>query len=146
MDASPQAQKQQRPAARLQGVVAEHGAHRVRVAGGAHAFNIRQAFRKLGRTRRIAATMPNFLLALALVAETDLIAAVPRQAARYARQLGVVLADPPAPLAPLTRSPIHVIATRAALEDPGVAWLFRVLSGCMQKPKRTRHERGSATH
>jgi DNA-binding transcriptional LysR family regulator len=99
--------------------------------------NVDMELKKLGRTRRIAATMPNFLLALALVAETDLIAAVPRQAATYARKLGVVLADPPAPLAPLTRSPINVIATRAALDDPGVAWLFRVVSECMQKKART---------
>ena len=55
--------------------------------------NVDVALKKLGRTRRIAATVPNFLLALALVAETDLIAAVPRQAAAYARRLGFVHLD-----------------------------------------------------
>jgi len=98
--------------------------------------NVDAELKKLGRTRRIAATVPNFLLALALVAETDLIAAVPRQAAAHARGLGVVLADPPPPLAPLTRSSINLIATRAALEDAGVAWLFRVVSECMGRPPR----------
>lgn len=86
--------------------------------------------KKHGLTRRIGVTVPNFLLALALVAETDLVAAVPRHAAAHAHRLGLVLADPPAPLAPLARSPINVTATRAALEDAGVAWLFRVVSEC----------------
>jgi len=87
---------------------------------------------KLGRTRRIAATVPSFLSALALVAETDLVAAVPRQSASYARRFGIVLVDPPAPLAPLMRSPVGVIATRAALADAGVAWL----AGAIQPPRR----------
>jgi len=101
--------------------------------------NVDLELKKLGRVRRIATTVPNFLLALALVAESDLIAAVPRRAAAHAQRLGVVLVDPPAPLAPLTRSPIHVIATRAALADAGVAWLFRLVSECMAKqPRRAR--------
>jgi DNA-binding transcriptional LysR family regulator len=49
--------------------------------------------KKLGRVRRVAATVPNFLFALAVVAETDLIAAVPRRAATHAHRFGVVLAD-----------------------------------------------------
>ena len=93
--------------------------------------NVDLELKKLGRTRRVAATVPNFLLALALVAETDLVAAVPRQAAAHARRLGVVLVDPPAPLAPLARSAIKVLCTRAALEDAGIAWLFGVVSTCM---------------
>jgi len=101
--------------------------------------NVDVALKKLGRTRRIAATVPNVLLALALVAETDLMAAVPRQAAAYARKLGVVLAEPPAPLAPLTLSSINVIATRSALQDAGVAWLFGLVSKCMRPaPRRAR--------
>ena len=94
--------------------------------------------KKLGRTRRVVATVPNFLFALAVVAETDLVAAVPRHASAYAERFGVVLVDPPAPLAPLTRSAIQVIATRAAMADPGVAWLFGVLTECMGKPRSKR--------
>jgi DNA-binding transcriptional LysR family regulator len=82
---------------------------------------------KLGRTRRIAATVPSFLFALALVADTDLVAAVPRRSAIYARRFGIVLVDPPAPLAPLMRSWISVIATRAAMADAGVAWLYEAI-------------------
>jgi DNA-binding transcriptional LysR family regulator len=96
--------------------------------------------KKLGRARRVAATVPNFLFALAVVAETDLVAAVPRHTAAHARRLGVVLADPPAPLAPLMRSALQVIATRAAMADPGVAWLFGILLESVetQRPRRRR--------
>jgi DNA-binding transcriptional LysR family regulator len=92
--------------------------------------------KKLGRVRRVAATVPNFLFALAVVAETDLVAAVPRHAAMYAARFGVRLADPPAPLVPLSRSAIQVIATRAAMADPGVSWLLRVLTECMSQQQR----------
>lgn len=101
--------------------------------------NVDVELKKLGRTRRIAATVPNFLLALALVAETDLIAAVPRGAAVHARRFGVVLAAPPAPLAPLTPSSINLIATRAAMTDSGVAWLARLLVECAARPATRRH-------
>src|SRR5215471_8211739 len=91
--------------------------------------------KKLGRARRVGATVPSFLLALAIVAETDLIAAVPRQLATYAQRFGVALADPPAPLAPLSRSAIHLIGTRPAMADPGVSWLWGLLTECMGKTR-----------
>lgn len=109
-------------------------ASHVLVSATGDAFgNVDIELKKLGRARRIAATVPNFMLALALVAETDLVAAVPRAAAEHARKLGVQLVDPPAPLAPLTRSAINVIASRAALDDAGVAWLFRMISERAQR-------------
>jgi DNA-binding transcriptional LysR family regulator len=111
----------------------------VSMTGDPHG-NVDARLKKLGRVRRVAATVPNFLFALAVVAETDLIAAVPRHAATYAHRFGVVLADPPAPLAPLARSAIQVIATRAAMADPGVAWLFGVVTECLGR-KRRRHGR-----
>jgi DNA-binding transcriptional LysR family regulator len=115
----------------------------VSMTGDPHG-NVDSELKKLGRVRRIAATVPNFLLALTLVAETDLVAAVPRRAADHARRLGVVLVDPPAPLAPLARSAISVIATRAALEDAGVAWLFGMVNKCMRGGSR-RHRREPAS-
>lgn len=103
--------------------------------------NVDVELSKIGRCRRVAATVPNFLLALALVAETDLLAAVPRAAEACARRLGVVLVDPPAPLAPLTRSSIHLIVTRAAMADAGVAWLVRTLVSAISGLARThRHQ------
>jgi DNA-binding transcriptional LysR family regulator len=95
--------------------------------------NVDVTLKSLGRVRRVAVTFPNFLFALAVVAETDLIAAVPRRAATFAKRFGVVLVPPPAPLAPLGRSAIQVIASRAAMADPGVAWLFGVLEDCVVK-------------
>jgi DNA-binding transcriptional LysR family regulator len=109
----------------------------VSVTGDPHG-NVDVALAKLGRSRRVAITVPNFLLALALVAETDLIAAVPRRAAAYARRFDVVLANPPSPLAPLTPSSIQLIATRAAMADAGVAWLASLVVGCMALPARRR--------
>lgn len=107
-------------------------------ASGDTRGNVDVELKKLGRSRRIGATVPSFLLALALVAKTDLLAAVPRGAAAQARGFGVVLAEPPPPLAPLTRSSIHLIATRAALLDGGVAWLARVLVECVAQPRSRR--------
>jgi DNA-binding transcriptional LysR family regulator len=98
---------------------------------------------KLGRSRRVAVTVTNFLFALALVADSDLVTAVPRQSSIYARRFGIVLAEPPPPLAPLMRAPIHVVATRAAMADAGVAWLFRAITECMS---RKRPSRNSSNH
>lgn len=116
----------------------------VSMTGDPHG-NVDALLKKLGRVRRVAATVPNFLFALSVVAETDLIAAVPRHAAAHAQRFGVVLVEPPAQIAPLTHSAIQVIATRTALTDPGVAWLFRVLTDCMSKPgQRKRAQSRSA--
>lgn len=101
--------------------------------------NVDVALEKLGRRRRVAATVPHFLLALALVAETDLVAAVPRLAAPQARRLGVALLEPPAPLAPLTRSALSLITTQAALADAGVAWLYDLVK--TRAPATPRHRR-----
>jgi DNA-binding transcriptional LysR family regulator len=110
----------------------------VSLTGDPHG-NVDVELNKLGRARRVAATVPNFMSALALVAETDLIAAVPRQAGPYAARFGVVLANPPAPLAPLGRSSINLIATKAALADAGVAWLQRTIAACVPPSGRSTH-------
>jgi hypothetical protein len=67
------------------------------------------------------------MLALALVAETDLIAALPRQlVARHAPRFDIVATKPPLPL---KSDRIAAVATTAALRDDGVAWLFGMLHG-----------------
>ncbi len=109
----------------------------VSTSGDPHG-NVDIALAKLGRSRRVAATVPNYLLALALVAQTDLIAAVPRGAAAYARKFGVVFTNPPSPLAPLTPSSIHLIATRAAMADAGVAWFASLVVECASRGARRR--------
>jgi len=97
----------------------------VSMAGEPFGF-VDKALAEQGRSRRIAMTVPNFMLALALVADSDLLAALPesllsRNAARFGLQ-GVT-----APL-PLPAFQISGIATRAALTDAGVAWLFGTLA------------------
>lgn len=116
----------------------------VSMTGDPHG-NVDVQLKKLGRARRVAATVPNFLLALAVVAETDLLAAVPRRAAVYAEQFGVAFVNPPAPLAPLSRSAIRIIATKAAMADPGVSWLFQVLVDCMSKRRAARRAHGASS-
>ena len=77
------------------------------------------------RARRVALTVPNFMLALTLLAETDLIAALPRHlAASYAAQFGLTAVELPLPVA---RNKIRVVVPKAALMDAGVAWLFETL-------------------
>lgn len=116
----------------------------VSTAGDPHG-NVDVQLKKLGRTRRVTTTVPNFLLALAVVADTNLLAAVPRQAASYAQRFDLLLVDPPKPLLPLSRSPIQLIATRAALGDPGVAWLFQLAVQCAVGPRAKTVRSGSSS-
>jgi DNA-binding transcriptional LysR family regulator len=70
----------------------------------------------------VALTVPHFMLALAVVADSDLLTVLPRRfAARHAPGLGVVTRD--APLA-LDRSLLNAVSPEAALMDQGVAWLL----------------------
>ena len=93
----------------------------VSLTGDAHGF-VDRVLGEQGRTRRVALTVPNFMFALALVAETDLITALPRRfAARHARRFGVVRREAPLPLG---RFRLTAIAPRVAMMDAGLAWLF----------------------
>lgn len=97
----------------------------VSMAGDPFGF-VDKALAEHGRSRRLAMTVPNFMLALALVADSDLLAALPQSLlSRNASRFG--LQSVPAPV-PLPNFQISAIATRAALTDAGVAWLFGVLS------------------
>lgn len=79
-----------------------------------------------GLTRRVALAVPNFMFALAVVAETDLLAALPgRFVAMHAPRFGVVSTEAPLPL---PSSQIRAVATNAAMADAGVAWLIETLA------------------
>jgi DNA-binding transcriptional LysR family regulator len=94
-------------------------------SGDAHGF-VDEALAEMGLARRVAVVVSNFMLALAALEHTDLITAVPRglvqtHGARFG--LGWVPA-----LWTMTRpSTLHVVATRAAMQDAGIAWLFETL-------------------
>ena len=72
-----------------------------------------------GRSRRVAPTVPNFLMALAVLAETDMIAALPRAfVALHAARFGVVAVEPPLPL---VRFRLNAVMPAGAALDAGLA-------------------------
>jgi DNA-binding transcriptional LysR family regulator len=80
----------------------------------------------LGLSRRVVMTVPNFMMALAVVSETDMIAALPeRIVANHAARFDIVTVK--APLA-LPRFNIRAITPKVALMDAGLAWLFDTLA------------------
>ncbi len=99
-----------------------------------------------GLTRRVALTVPNFMLAIALVAETDLVAAMPTSFIRmHAARFGVT--SVPAPL-PFDRFPVRLIAPKVAMMDAGIAWLFDRLATAWEvatTSRPTRRRRISAS-
>ena len=78
---------------------------------------------KQKRKRRVVLTVPTFLLALVMVAGSDLLVAVPRNLIDvHGDRLGLAFTD--LPMATGDLDPAYVVASRAALLDAGVAWLF----------------------
>lgn len=99
--------------------------HLVVSLGGDPRGFVDEALARQGRLRRVALTVPNFMFALAVAAETDLICAVPRHfAAAHAARFGLVAVEP---LMPLGRSTINLVLPEVALMDAGVAWLVALL-------------------
>ena len=91
-----------------------------------------------GYSRRIVLTVPNFMFALAVIAETDLISALPRRfVAMHATRFGVLGLDAPVPLRTFR---LNAVATKAAMMDAGLAWLFDLLAGAKQAAP-SRHKR-----
>ena len=77
-------------------------------------------------TRRIGLTVPNFMLALATIAETSLISALPRRlVAMNARRFGIVAVDAPLSL-PTFR--LNAVAPKVAMMDEGLTWIFDLLA------------------
>lgn len=73
--------------------------------------------------RRVAVTVPNFMLALSLIASTELLGVVPRNLVDvHGERIGLKTVELPIALGDF--DPVYVIASRAAMLDAGVAWLF----------------------
>jgi DNA-binding transcriptional LysR family regulator len=84
----------------------------------------------MGHSRRVALTVPNFMLALAQLADSDLVATLPRRlVTRHAKRFELVAC--PIPL-PWTPDPVRIVASKAAIADSGLAWLFDTLAGCFE--------------
>ncbi|MBC7992545.1 MAG: LysR family transcriptional regulator [Rhizobacter sp.] len=99
-------------------------------SGDAHGF-VDQVLAEHGRERRIALTVPNFMFALSIVAETDLVCALPRRfAAMHAARFGIVNLEAPLPMG---RFQLHAVTPKAALMDAGLKWLFELLCTCAKR-------------
>ena len=106
----------------------------VSLTGDARGFTD-EALAMRGLSRRIEVTVPNFMMALAIIAETDLIAALPKQlVTMHASRFQVVGSKSPLPP---RRDLIRAIVSRAALADAGVAWLFGIMQGVAGKSRAT---------
>ncbi len=87
--------------------------------------HVDEALAQQGRARRVAVTVPNFMFAFAVIADTDLIAALPRRfAAMHAARFDVVVMDVPMPMAGFR---LNAVAPKAAMTDAGLAWFFDLL-------------------
>ncbi|MBR0906839.1 LysR family transcriptional regulator [Bradyrhizobium liaoningense] len=98
----------------------------VSLSGEARGF-VDEMLAKRGLERRIALTVPNFMMALVQLSGSDLIAALPRRLAEHhAGRFGLVFVE-----LPFTRKPdtIRAIATKAAMRDAGIAWLMQIVVG-----------------
>jgi DNA-binding transcriptional LysR family regulator len=107
----------------------------VSLTGDAYGF-VDRVLQEQGRSRRVALTAPNFMLALPLVAESDMIAAVPRRfAAMHASRFGLDVKEAPLPLG---RFQLNAVVSKAAMMDIGVSWLLQVIGstvGSANKPR-----------
>jgi DNA-binding transcriptional LysR family regulator len=80
------------------------------------------ALAECGVARRVVLTVPNFAMALWVVADGELAGALPRRfLAMHGRRFGVVAVEAPLPL-PFFR--LNAVVPKAALMDDGVAWLL----------------------
>jgi DNA-binding transcriptional LysR family regulator len=78
-----------------------------------------------GLKRRIALTVPNFMLALAVIAETDLVSALPRRLMqKHGHRFGLKGLAPPVAF-PTFR--LSLVVPEAALTDRGLVWLLDLL-------------------
>jgi DNA-binding transcriptional LysR family regulator len=93
-----------------------------------------------GQSRRVALTVPNFMMALTQLAESDLVATLPRHlVARHADRFKLEMCPVPFPWTP---DPVRVVASKAAMADAGIAWLFETLERCMSVAAKSQPARG----
>ena len=105
----------------------------VSLSGDPHGF-IDVLLAKRGLKRRIALTVPTFMMALAHLPNSELMATLPRRLVEsHGARFGLVSAELPFKRKP---DPIQAVATRAAMMDDGVAWLMDVLDRSVSRWRR----------
>jgi DNA-binding transcriptional LysR family regulator len=78
-----------------------------------------------GLTRRVALTVPNFNFALSVLAETEMVSALPRRFIDiHGARFNVVAVKAPLPL---PRFAINIVLPKVAMMDAGLAWLVQLL-------------------
>jgi DNA-binding transcriptional LysR family regulator len=79
-----------------------------------------------GLSRRMALTVPNFMFALSVLAETKLVSALPKRFVEiYGAHFDVVAVKAPLPL---PRFSINVVVPKVAMMDAGLGWLVQTLT------------------
>jgi DNA-binding transcriptional LysR family regulator len=101
--------------------------------------NIDHALQARGLKRRVVLAAPTFLLALAAVAETNLVFAAAEGPLRsQAKRFGLVIA--PMPL-PIRSDHINAIVPQSALSDAGIAWLIEEVARAIAPTEPTTKRR-----
>jgi DNA-binding transcriptional LysR family regulator len=91
---------------------------------------------KRGASRRVVLTVSNFMQALAIAAETDLVTALPRQfALKHAARYKVSISEPPFPF---LSSPLRAVVPEVATRDDGLAWLLDLLEKTAKAATKSR--------
>ncbi|NOJ38481.1 LysR family transcriptional regulator [Bradyrhizobium australiense] len=81
---------------------------------------------KLGLTRRVALTVPNFTFAVSVLAGTEMVSALPRRFLEvHGARFDVVAIEAPLPL---PRFSINIVLPKVAMMDTGLAWLVQLLA------------------
>jgi DNA-binding transcriptional LysR family regulator len=80
---------------------------------------------KKNLARRVVLTVPNFNFALSVLAETEMLSALPRRFVEiHGARFNVVAIRPPLSL---PRFPINIVLPKVAMMDAGLAWLVELL-------------------
>jgi DNA-binding transcriptional LysR family regulator len=110
----------------------------VSLAGDPHGF-VDQALAARGRSRRVGLTVPNFLFALAVLADTDLVSTLPRAfVSLHGARFGVVAVEPPLRLDGYR---MNAVMLAAGAMDAGLAWLSERLALAAPRPRRPSRRR-----
>lgn len=101
--------------------------HLVVSLSGDHRGFVDEVLERQGLSRRVALTVPNFMFALGVLADSDFICALPRRfVMKYAARHGLVAVDSPVPLG---RFKLNVVVPQGATTDDGLAWFVMQLLG-----------------
>jgi DNA-binding transcriptional LysR family regulator len=80
---------------------------------------------KTGLMRRVALTVPNFIFALSVLADSEMVSAVPRRFVEiHGDRFDVVAVKAPLPL---PRFAINAVVPKVAMMDAGLAWMVQLL-------------------